>query len=46
MVLICEGDAHCYTSEDGITTEITVLYELKSTQEETDTRTILYCLYA
>ena len=46
VVLICEGDAHCYTSEDGITTEITVLYELKSTQEETDTRTILYCLYA
>ena len=34
MVLICEGDAYCYTSEDGITTERTVLDELKSTQEE------------
>ena len=46
MVLICEGDAYRYTFEDGITTERTVLDELKSTQEETDTRIILYCLYS
>ena len=46
VVLICEGDAYCYTSDDGIKTERTPLDGLKSTQEETDTRIILYCLYA
>lgn len=46
VVLICEGDAYCYTSEDGIKTERTMLDGIKSTQEETDTRIILYCLYA
>ena len=46
VVLICEGDAYCHTSDDGIKTERTPLDGLKSTQEETDTRIILYCLYA
>ena len=46
VVLICEGDAFCYTSDDGIKTERISLDVLKSTQEETDTRIILYCLYA
>ena len=45
-LLICEGDAFCYTSDDGIKTERRSLDVLKSTQEETDTRIILYCLYA
>ena len=45
-VLIFEGDAYCYTSDDGINTERTPLDELKSTQEVTDTRIILYSLYA
>ena len=44
VVLICEGDAYSYTSEDGITTERTLLDELKSTQEETDSKIILYRL--
>ena len=46
VTLICEGDAYCYTSDDGIKTQRTVLPGLKSTQEETDTRVVLYCLYA
>ena len=46
VVLICEGDAVCYTSDDGIKTKRIPLDVLKSTQEETDTRIILYCLYA
>ena len=46
VVLICEGEAYCYTSIDGVKTERTMLDALKSTQEETDTRVILYCLYA
>ena len=46
VVLICEGDAVCYTSDDGIKTKTIFLGVLKSTQEETDTRIILYCFYA
>ena len=46
VVLICEGDAYCYTSDGGIITERTMLDEIKSTQEETDTRVTMYCLYA
>ena len=46
IILICEGDAFHYTSLDGKTTASTDIRELNSTQEETDTRVVLYILYA
>ena len=46
VLLICEGEAYPYTSVDGNNTERTMVGELKSTQEESDKRVILYCLYA
>ena len=46
VVLICEGEVYLYTSLDGNNTGRTMVGGLKSTQEETDKRVILYCLYA
>ena len=46
IILICEGKAHLLTSEDGKTTIAPEISSLESTQEETDTRVILYIDYA
>ena len=45
VTLICEGRAYCLSSEDGRTTLKTEIRSLASTQEETDSRVILYCIY-
>ena len=42
VILICEGEAYHFTSDDDSTT----VDVLRSAQEETDTRVVLYCLYA
>ncbi|KAL2091605.1 hypothetical protein ACEWY4_013868 [Coilia grayii] len=46
IILVCEDSAHLLTSDDGITTKIKELPLLKSSQEETDTRVVLYTQYA
>ena len=45
VILIVEGAAYHLTSEDGKTTEKTEIESLRSTQEETDSRVVLYCMY-
>ena len=45
VTLICEGRAYCLSSEDGKTTLKTEIRSLASTQEETDSRVVLYCIY-
>ena len=44
VIFICEGKAHLLTSEDGQTAR--EMLSLRSSQEETDTRVILYMNYA
>ena len=46
IVFICEGKAYLLTSEDGKSTTASEISSLESTQEETDTRVILYIDYA
>ena len=45
VILICEGTAYQLTSEDGKTTDKKEIETLRSTQEETDSRVVLYCMY-
>jgi hypothetical protein len=45
VVCICEGQAFSLTSEDGEKTMVTEIHTLRSSQEETDSRVILYCKY-
>jgi len=45
VILICEGLAYQLTS-DGQTTKCQEIQSLASSQEETDYRVILYCMYA
>ncbi|KAH3837096.1 hypothetical protein DPMN_110474 [Dreissena polymorpha] len=45
VILGGEGEAFQFTTRDGETTEKTLLEDLQSTQEETDTRVIMYALY-
>lgn len=46
VIITCEGTAYLLTSEDGSSTCRTEVLSLKSTQEETDSRVILYCDFA
>ena len=46
IVVVVEGHAHMLSSDDGNIVKRTEIPSLYSTQEETDTRIILYCLYA
>lgn len=46
VTLIAEGKAYQLSSSDREETTVTELATLCSTQEETDSRIILYCLYA
>ena len=46
LILICEEEAFHLHSTDGKNTNSQKVSELKSSQEETDTRVILYCIYA
>ena len=45
VVLVCEGKAYQLTSADGVKTSKETLHDLTSTQEETDSRFVLYCKY-
>ena len=45
ILFISGGVAHMQTSSDGKTTIAVMLPSLKSSQEETDSRVILYCEY-
>ena len=45
-IFICEGFAYLLKSNSGETTEPTEVQQLHSTQEETDSRIIAYCMYA
>ena len=45
VVIINDGSANLLTYHDGVKTVHTDIDELKSTQEETDSRMILYCEY-
>ena len=46
VVFICEGAAYLLTSADGRKTLVEEVPMLKSTQEETDSRVVLYANYA
>lgn len=46
VILICAGTATRLTSHDGKTTEVNIVQDLQSSQEEFDTRIALYCQYA
>jgi hypothetical protein len=46
VTLICEGTAHHLASGDGITISQHEIFTLKSNQEETDSRVILYAMHA
>ena len=46
VVLICEGKDFKLTSLDGVHTVREELAEIDSTQEESDSRIVLYCQYA
>jgi len=47
VIFVCEGTAYLMTtSQNGRSTEKRELQALSSTQEETDSRVILYCMYA
>ena len=46
VIVICEGVVHLLFSEDGLTTKQVEIHSLRSTQEETDPRVILYSDYA
>ena len=46
IIVIAEGHAYQLQSLDGQTTDRMEIMSLHSTQEETDTRIILYCKYA
>ena len=46
VVLICEGEAFMFKSNDGTHTQTEQIEPLTSTQEETDTRVVLYCVWA
>ena len=46
IVLICNGKAYLFTSHKGIQVQISEITDLCSSQEETDTRTVLYVSYA
>ena len=43
VTVICEGTAYLLTSDDGLSTHRREIPMLKSTQEESDSRIILYC---
>ena len=46
IIFVSEGKAYRLSSPDGLHTQTVVIDPLTSTQEETDTRVILYCHYA
>lgn len=46
VILVVEGACFLLTSLDGETVQVEELQSLRSTQEETDTRVVLYLLYA
>ncbi len=43
VILVCEGVAYCLSSHDGQKTDVTEIHDLRSSQEETDSRVVLYC---
>ena len=45
VILIVEGNAHLLQSSDGITVTNQEIHSLRSSQEETDTRVVLYAKY-
>ena len=45
VILICEGESYQFTSQDGKKTVRTTIESLISTQEETDTRVVIYAMY-
>ena len=45
LVVVVEGHAYMLSTDDGTTIKKSEITSLRSTQEETDTRIILYCLY-
>ena len=45
IILICEENVLQLTSADRMSTQTEAIPSLRSTQEETDTRVILYCAY-
>ena len=46
VIAICDGKATLLTSQDGESTETSDISSLQSSQEESDTRMVLYCKYA
>lgn len=46
VIAICDEKAYKLSSDDGVSVNMTEVPELQSSQEETDTRVILYCSYA
>ena len=46
VTAICDGKATHLTSQDGETTKSSNIESLQSSQEESDTRMVLYCKYA
>ena len=46
VILVVEGEAFMLTSDDGVSVSKTQIELLRSSQEETDSRLLLYCNYA
>lgn len=46
VIAVCDEKAYKLRSDDGISVEMTEVPELQSSQEETDTRVVLYTNYA
>ena len=46
MTVVVKGSAYLLTSPDGIKTDMREISELRSSQEETDTRIVLYAIKA
>ena len=45
-IAVCDEKAYKLSSDDSVSVKMTEVPELQSSQEETDTRVVLYCNYA
>ena len=46
VIVVCDEKPYKLSSDDSVSVKITKVPELQSSQEETDTRVVLYCNYA
>ena len=46
VIAVCDEKAYKFSSDDSVLVKMTEVPKLQSSQEETDTRVVLYCNYA